>query len=61
MEYYNTDAFGNVIYIDEITNELYSFVPDEIKDKLLEDYPWDPEHMISEFTQTNHGKPIHCK
>lgn len=49
MEYLNTDVFGNTIYIDEETQEMYSFAPEEIKDKLLEDYPWNEAHIVTEF------------
>lgn len=49
MEYLNTDVFGNAIYIDVETQEMYSFAPEEIEDKLLEDYPWDEAHIVTEF------------
>lgn len=49
MKYLNTDTFGNTIYIDEETKEMYSFAPEEIEGKLLEDYPWNEAHIITEF------------
>lgn len=61
MEYYNTDEFGNIIYKDEQTGELYSFTQEEIEGKELEDYPWDDKHIIEEFIQKNHGKTVHAK
>ncbi|MTU33856.1 hypothetical protein GMD41_14320 [Parasutterella excrementihominis] len=42
-------------------NELYSFTPEEIEGKLLEDYPWDDNHIVTYFIQTGNGKPVYCK
>ena len=60
IEYENTDAFGNVIYRDEETKQLYSFEPDEIEGKLLEDYPWS-DHLVDEYIMTSYGVPVHVK
>lgn len=61
INYYNEDINGNVIYKDDETNELYSFTPEEIEGKLLEDYPWDDNHIIDEFAQSSNGKTVHIK
>lgn len=61
INYYNTDEFGNIIYIDEEKNELYSFTLEAIEGKLLEDYPWDDNHIVAYFIQTGNGKPVYCK
>lgn len=53
MEYYNTDAFGNTIYIDVETEEMYSFTPEEMEvaneREDLSVLPWNEEHIITKF------------
>lgn len=58
MEYYNTDAFGNTIYVDAETEKLYSFTPEEIAKaeeacsyNPMEALVWDEAHIVTKFYQ----------
>lgn len=51
IEYYATDAFGNIIYLDVESIVLYKFSPEEIKEanyyQDLSLLPLDEAHEIS--------------